>query len=91
MVFEAELLVHFESMRCTTPMISSVSWSGRTKRCASSWVKHRTRNRPCKRAAHFVAVHNAQLARANRQVAIAVRLRILYTSTPPGQFMGFTQ
>ena len=39
------------------------------------------------RAGELVAVHKAQLAHAQRQIAVGVRLD-LYTSMPPGQFIG---
>ena len=73
-VGEPKLLVHRVDQAQRRPRSPQSSWSGRTNRCASSWLKQRTRNRPCSAPLHLVAVHQADLARANGQVAIAMRL-----------------
>ena len=40
-------VLRMSSVRSSTPLISSAIWCGRQNMCASSWVKPRTRNRPC--------------------------------------------
>ena len=49
-----------ESMRFTTPMISSVSWSGAHKQVRVVLSEATNAKQAVQRAAHFMAVHNAQ-------------------------------
>ena len=51
---------------------SSISWSSRTNRCASSCVNWRTRMMPLERAMRLIAVAAAEFGHADRQVAITL-------------------
>ena len=64
-----------EVTKSSTRTISASSWSGRQKRCASSWVKPRTRMQAVQHARALEAVDRAQLRVAERQLAVAAQLR----------------
>ena len=77
MVFEAELLVHrVDEVHDADDFIGELVGAHEQVRVILGEATNA--EQAVQRAAHFVTVHNAQFACANRQVAIAVRLRCVH-------------
>ena len=67
-------MLYTSSMRLTTPMISSVIWSGRHEDVRVVLREAAHTEQAVQRALQLVAMDKAQLAHAQRQLTVGVRL-----------------